>query len=106
MKRWKGPGCKIGIKGPYTRRHRTSQYREDIRGFQQEEFFIGVLEESNGDVQRVEEGDRLDSVEGSASSGARKQGLDVVEGSTPSEREEESTSITGNVSVRGTGHLA
>jgi hypothetical protein len=78
--------------------HKTAaacQDREDIRG---------VHEESNRDVQRVVEGERLGSVQGSAPSGARKQGSGVVEGSTFSKTEEQ-TSITSNVSVRGAGNV-
>jgi hypothetical protein len=53
------------------------------------------------DVQGVAEDDRLDSVQGSAPSEVRIQGLDVVELSTPPKTEEEPTSIISNVSVRG-----
>jgi hypothetical protein len=46
-------------------RHMTaaaSQDREDIRGNRQEDFRIGVSEESNRDVLQVAEGERLGSV--------------------------------------------
>jgi hypothetical protein len=44
-------------------------------------------------------------VEGWAPSGARKQGSDVVDGSTISETEEEPATITSNVSLRGAGNV-
>jgi hypothetical protein len=40
------------------------------------------------------ESDRLDSVEGSAISWARKQGLDIVEESTPSKKEKKNPTST------------
>jgi hypothetical protein len=86
-------------KGPIQKTAVASQDLEDIRGVRQEGFRIGVREESNRDVQRVAECERLGSVTGFEPSGAKKQGSDIVEKSIPPETEEEPTNVTSNVSV-------
>jgi hypothetical protein len=77
---------KMRIKNPGTRRHLRLNIKRTSDRINRK---AGVHEESTRDVRQVAEGDRLDSVQGSAPSGARMQGSDVVEGSTPSEAEKE-----------------
>jgi hypothetical protein len=62
----------------------------------QEDPRAGVREASSWGVQQVAEGETLNLVEGEAHSGARIQKLDVVEGSGPSEKEEETPRNCGN----------
>jgi hypothetical protein len=75
MQKWnKGPRHKIAA---------ASENLENIQWVLQEGFRAGVREASSRDVQRVMESEGLNSMEGSAPSGAGNQGLDIVEGSAP-----------------------
>jgi hypothetical protein len=105
IKFWKSPECKIGIMDTGTRWQLCLKIERTSDGIGRKAFGLEFVKRVPGMFSGFAEGDRLDSVEGSASSGARKQGSDVVEGSTPSKTEEEPTSITGNVSIRGAGSL-
>jgi hypothetical protein len=76
----------------------SGKKRTDIK-YPQEDPRARIREASKRNVQRAAKGEKPELVEASATSGARKQGSEVVEGSTPSETEKKTAhrSAAGNV---------
>jgi hypothetical protein len=69
-----------GVKDSGTRRQVRLKIERTSDGFNKKAFGLEFVKQSSRDVQRVAESEGLDIVEGSVSSGAGNQGLDIVKG--------------------------
>jgi hypothetical protein len=65
----------------------------------EEDHRAGICEARKQDAQRVAEGEKQDLVAGSAPSGARRIGLDFVDGLIPSETEKNTAHRAGSDNV-------